>query len=82
MDDDKFTTGRGGGTGSYSYRYASMGRNTVHVSQMPDEYMQVRVVFSSDGEMHTPIMKLDERDAKLLRVALNALAKDLLWEAE
>lgn len=76
----KFTDGNGGGCGTHSYRYATRGRRTVQVSHMPEEFTQVRVTIMSDGEMHIPILKLDEPDAKLLRIALNAMAIDLKWE--
>lgn len=79
-EEFKLTTGRGGGSGVHSYRYASRHSHTVHVSHMPENFMQIRITFSSDGEQAIPIIKLHDTDAKLLRIALNAMAEDLKWE--
>ena len=76
----KMIHGRSGGSGKYSYREASSRNRSVHVSHMPEDIYEVRIVFRHNGETSIPIVKIGESEAELLWSALNAMAKDLNWD--
>lgn len=73
---------KGGGSGKYSYREVGDSRNRVHVAHMPEDFLSVRIVFTSQGETHIPIIKLRENEAIHLYAALKAMAEDLNWSDE
>ena len=79
-EDLKMMTGKGSGSGKYSYHKRSRGIRDVMCAHMPEDDFKVRLTFCSHGEFHAPIIKLDETDAEMLWACLNSMAKDLNWE--
>lgn len=75
-------TGRGGGSGKYSYRHRSSGNQIVHVSSMPEDSFTIRITFQHNGETAIPVtvIKLSKTNAEMLWAALNDMAKDLGWK--
>jgi hypothetical protein len=73
-------TGRGSGSGKYSFNSRTYGDKTVYVSYMPEDTHKIRIVFQKYGNTEIPIIQLDNRDAEALWAALNAMAKDLEWK--
>lgn len=72
-------SGRGSGTGKYSYHETSGGRRSVMVAHMPEDGFNVRISFRDNGDTMLPTIKLDERDAELLWASLKRMAVDLQW---
>lgn len=72
-------SGRGSGTGKYSYHETSDGRRSVMVAHMPEDGFNVRISFRDNGDTMLPTIKLDERDAELLWASLKRMAVDLQW---
>lgn len=73
-------TGRGSGSGTYSYQETHRGNSSALVAHMPEDSFRVRIVFRSNGEPHIPIMIVSEIEAELLWCSLNRMAKDLKWD--
>lgn len=73
-------SGRGGGTGKYSYREAHSGIYSVHVSHMPEDFNIIRIVFRHNGETGNPVLKISEKQAELLWSSLKRMAEDLKWD--
>jgi hypothetical protein len=71
---------RGGGSGTYAYRYAGSGKTQVMVSHLPEDGMNMRIRFIDHGDECRPIVLVTESSAQLLREALNLIAKDLKWD--
>lgn len=72
--------GVGGGSGQYSFRRASAGKSEVRVSHMPEDDFTVSITFVSQFEDAIPKVKINERLAECLWVALSDMAKDLKWK--
>lgn len=75
-------SGRGGGSGKYSYRWAKSGNREVQVSCMPEDSFHIRITFKHMNEINVPIIKLSDTEAECLWVALNEMAKDLGWSGK
>jgi hypothetical protein len=75
-------TGRGSGSGKYSFQSTSEGTHTVVVSHMPEDTFSIRIVFQSHGETSIPVVKLGTTEAELLWASLNRMASDLGWKDE
>jgi hypothetical protein len=73
-------TGRGTGTGKYSYHSRTKHNKDCMVSHMPEDSYLVRIAFRHNGETSIPVIKLDEDHAEMLWACLNSMAKDLKWE--
>jgi hypothetical protein len=72
-------TGKGSGSGIYSFHQAINYNKTVQVSHMPDDGFDVRISFQHDGETSIPILKINEKYAELLWSCLKRMADDLKW---
>jgi hypothetical protein len=72
-------SGRGGGSGKYSYRQASIGGHRVRVAHMPEDDFTVRITFMQAEEISIPIIKTGLYEAQCLWAALNQMAQDLGW---
>jgi hypothetical protein len=72
-------TGRSGGSGTYSYKEAHTGNNSVLVAHMPEDDYRVRVVLRHNGET---VMKtlIGDTHAELLWACLKRMAEDLKWD--
>lgn len=75
-------SGRGGGSGNYSYRWVKYGNREVQVSRMPEDSFNIRITFKHMDEINAPIMKLSFTDAECLWAALGEMAKDLGWSGK
>ncbi len=73
-------TGKGSGTGNYSYHKRNGGKSEVCVSHMPGDINSIRITFRDYDEQDGPIWKLTEPQAEMLWASLSGMAKDLKWE--
>ena len=73
-------TGRGSGSGKYSFHQRTSGNKTVMVTKMPEDQYSIRIVFQHNGETSIPIVKISTSDAERLWAALNSMAADLEWK--
>lgn len=73
-------SGRGSGSGKYSYQETHDIGHSVMVSHMPEDSFSVRIVFKHKGEVEIPILRLGENQAVLLWSSLRRMAKDLKWD--
>lgn len=73
-------TGKGSGSGKYSYQETTRGAWSVMVSHLPEDSYSVRIIFRHMGETNIPIMKMGINEGELLWSSFNKMAKDLNWD--
>lgn len=73
-------TGRGSGSGKYSYHKRHNNSSGVMVAHMPEDNLSIRIVFSHMEENNIPTLKISSIHAEMLWSALSGMAKDLKWE--
>lgn len=73
-------TGKGSGSGKYTYESRSSGNISCYVSNMPEDSYSFRIAFTHNGENHSPVIKFSKREAELLWASLNTVAKTMDWK--